>query len=75
MIVSEIHPYMYFQAVSLLQYQEEQVRFECVFCHIKLQIYPFLSLCVATYGIIAFKFTNISEGKKIPQTIHIVYSK
>lgn len=50
--------------------KQQQMHFECVFCHVKLQIYPFLSLCVAACRIITLKFSKISEGgKKNPPNI------
>lgn len=49
--------------------KQQQMHFEHVFCQVKLQIYPFPSLCVATYRITTFKFSKISEGKKNPPKI------
>lgn len=49
--------------------QHQQTHFECIFYQVKLQIYPFLSLCVIKYTIIAFKLSKISEGKKNPPNI------
>lgn len=47
--------------------RQQQMHFECVFCQVKLQIYPFLSLCIITYRIITFKSSKVSDGKKSPK--------
>lgn len=60
--------------------KQQQMHFECIFCQVKLQIYPFLSLCVITYRIIAFKFLkeknppNISHNRfEIIPIIFLMY--
>lgn len=53
--------------------KQQQMHIGCIFCQVKLQTYPFLSLCVITYRIIAVKFSKISEGKNSPNISHNIF--